>query len=238
MPVVCNYAQHPSPLLRREPSSQKDPRRASPCRRCSWRSVCFPRCPGTPDTRTAPQFPTLERSSNNYHQTRLLVQFHDVLRVSEVVSVAVGNQDEIHVQSGVAVSLRELGVTSMQDPYQRIRCEGIDQNARSLRLNEEARVSQPNDLRHIFVPFRIVEKTVTRFHVSPFYAYPSFLRMSTPTLKVQDPPKPSTPKKEVRTCDKVKAKLMAFHLPIILLFAIGIGIFFPKPGAPRFLSFN
>lgn len=32
------------------------------------------------------------------------------------------------------------------------------------------------------------------------------------------------------TWDKVKSKLMTYHLPIILLLAIGTGIFFPQPG--------
>ena len=92
---------------------------------------------------------------------RLLVQFQDGLGVSEVISVTMRNQDEIHVQSSITVSLRELGVILGKDRYQRIRRERIDQNARILRLNEEARVSQPYDLRHIFVQFRIVENEVT-----------------------------------------------------------------------------
>ncbi|KAM7457494.1 hypothetical protein BLSTO_01751 [Blastocystis sp. subtype 1] len=54
--------------------------------------------------------------------------------------------------------------------------------------------------------------------------------MSTPTLKVVENPKAPTEKKEKTTWDKVKSKLMAVHLPIILLLAIGIGIFFPQPG--------
>ena len=47
--------------------------------------------------------------------------------------------------------------------------------------------------------------------------------------------KAPTEKKEKTTWDKVKSKLMAVHLPIILLLAIGIGIFFPQPGEWRIL---
>ena len=58
--------------------------------------------------------------------------------------------------------------------------------------------------------------------------------MNTPTLKVVENPKAPTEKKKT-TWDKVKSKLMAVHLPIILLLAIGIGIFFPQPGEWRIL---
>ena len=59
--------------------------------------------------------------------------------------------------------------------------------------------------------------------------------MNTPTLKVVENPKAPTEKKEKTTWDKVKSKLMAVHLPIILLLAIGIGISFPQPGEWRIL---
>lgn len=56
------------------------------------------------------------------------------------------------------------------------------------------------------------------------------IAMSAPTLKIKENPKAPKEKEEESTWDKVKSKLMAVHLPIILLLAIGIGIFFPQPG--------
>lgn len=39
-----------------------------------------------------------------------------------------------------------------------------------------------------------------------------------------------SPKVEKSLSDKIKAKLMTFHLPLILVLAIAIGIAFPAPG--------
>lgn len=49
-----------------------------------------------------------------------------------------------------------------------------------------------------------------------------------------------SPKVEKSLSDKIKAKLMTFHLPLILILAIAIGIAFPAPGInvfTRVLSF-
>lgn len=43
-----------------------------------------------------------------------------------------------------------------------------------------------------------------------------------------------SPKVEKSLSDKIKAKLMTFHLPLILVFAILIGIVFPAPGTFRY----
>ena len=91
-----------------EPSSQKGLQRALQCHQCSWQPCGFQKLPETPNNRRAPQFPTMNHNRWYYNQSCFLMQLHDVLCIAEVVSMTMGDEDEIHVQLFIAVFLREL----------------------------------------------------------------------------------------------------------------------------------
>ena len=100
----------------------------------------------------------MNENSCHYNQFGLFMELHDMLRIAEVVSMTMRDEDEIHVQCFVTVLPRELGITEHEDRNQRIGGEGIHKNAATFRLDEEAGVSQPDNLSHFLFPSDMVAK--------------------------------------------------------------------------------
>lgn len=62
-----------------------------------------------------------------------------------MISMSMSNQDIINVQTLLSESLRELHKIQTRIRYERITQERVDQNRNSSRLDQETRMSQPNN---------------------------------------------------------------------------------------------